>query len=132
MLRSDTTAKGNVGQAAVTLDALKRGYIVSVPSEGASYDLIIDRGSSLDRVQVKYCTPTKGILKIPVDVRATTSTGFYHSGNVDAMAIYDPTTNKTYWIPSDVLHGTVMTIRTEPTKNNQSHGIRWASDFEVW
>lgn len=62
-----TTLKGNIGQTAVMLAALNRGYHVSIPLEGAAYDLVIDRNGKLSRVQVKYTTQKNGVVKAAVN-----------------------------------------------------------------
>jgi hypothetical protein len=50
-----TKHKGDIGEAAVTLDLIAKGYIVSRPlTECAPYDLIADNGKKLVRIQVKY------------------------------------------------------------------------------
>jgi hypothetical protein len=48
--------QGNVGEAKAILHYTERGFIVSKPLfENSPYDLIVDNGESVQRVQVKTC-----------------------------------------------------------------------------
>lgn len=51
---SYTHFSGYVGEQKVASEALKRGYIVSKPVVESRYDLLIDNGKEIKRVQVKY------------------------------------------------------------------------------
>lgn len=99
-MTSPTTHQGNIGQTAVMLDALKRGYHVSVPLEGAAYDLVVDQGTKLIRVQVRSASSIDGKLK----VRLRYST----SACVDVIAMYDLSTSKVYWVPFDKIQSTTQ------------------------
>jgi hypothetical protein len=124
-MTSPTTHKGNIGQAAVALEALKRGYHVSTPFEGAAYDLIIDRAGSLSRVQVKYSKSDGKRLKVRLRD--------YTPHDIDAIAAYDGTTGKVYWLPIDMaISSDTVNLRLTPPENGQETGIIWASTFEVW
>lgn len=104
-MTSPTTHQGNIGQAAVQLDALRRGYHVSIPLEGAAYDLIIDRNGELLRVQVRSTTSCDG--KITARLRDSTS------DKVDVLAVYDLASGTTYWIPFSKIknvHGFVLRL----------------------
>lgn len=130
-MASPTTHKGNVGQAAAVLDALNRGYLVSIPLEGAPYDLIVDTGNRLLRVQVKYSCSSDGSLA----VRFTTVPRYggernrYTSAEVDYIAACDGTTQKVYWIPIEATESDSMTLRLDPPKNGQKKGIFLAENY---
>ena len=48
--------KGNIGEAIMLAEFIKRGIQVSIPfGDNARYDLIIDLNGKLYKVQVKYC-----------------------------------------------------------------------------
>ncbi len=54
MIGQTTYDKGNVSEGIVLSAYLKAGFIVSVPfGTGAPYDLPVDTGSQLCRIQVK-------------------------------------------------------------------------------
>ncbi len=49
-----STAQGDIGEARAIYEFVKRGWIVSKPiNDKAKYDLIVDDGESIKRVQVK-------------------------------------------------------------------------------
>lgn len=52
----ETQRKGDIAKAQAILDFTRMGFDVSVLiTESAHYDLIVDDGEGLHRVQVKYC-----------------------------------------------------------------------------
>jgi hypothetical protein len=136
-MTSPTTLKGNIGQAAVYLQALKKGYGVSVPNEGMPYDLIIDRYNVLSRVQVKYIAPTNGSFTIKFDIASGAPRLYsrYTSENCDAIIAFNPETEDCYWIDSKHFktekHGSLC-LRLTPSKNNQTKNVNWAKDFLEW
>lgn len=51
----NSKSKGNLGEIKVASEFIKWGCTVSFPfGDNARYDLIVDDGDSLKRVQVKY------------------------------------------------------------------------------
>ncbi|HEY7543986.1 MAG TPA: group I intron-associated PD-(D/E)XK endonuclease [Blastocatellia bacterium] len=54
MIRAATTGRGNISESRVLAAFVQAGFIVSLPfGGGAPYDLVIDTGFRLLRVQVK-------------------------------------------------------------------------------
>ena len=48
--------KGNIGEAIILSEFIKRGIPVSIPfGDNARYDLIAEFNNKLNRIQVKYC-----------------------------------------------------------------------------
>lgn len=119
-MTSPTTHQGNIGQTAVMLDALKRGYHVSIPLEGAAYDLIVDRHGELFRVQVRSTTSRNGV----VNARFRYS----NSNTVDIVAVFDFESNKVFWIPLNKVKSTAgISIRLNETRQKTEH---IASNYE--
>lgn len=55
-----TTDRGSLGEARAIYEYVKLGYIVSTPiNDKAKYDLIVDTGTELLKVQVKTTTKKK-------------------------------------------------------------------------
>ncbi len=53
----NTQRKGDIAVSQAIASFTKKGYDVSLPlTESASYDLIVDIGNDLKRVQVRYCS----------------------------------------------------------------------------
>ena len=130
-----TTQKGNIGLSVFRAAALKKRYITSIADEGAIYDIIVDKqDGKLYRVQVKYRNINeKGI----VEVKFSTTLGkgqttIYNTNNIDALVIYEPTTEKILWIPSGYNNGKNFYVRFIPPKINNTKYITMCDLFEEW
>jgi len=132
-----TTDKGDLGVGMVLADLLRKGFKIALPvGENQRYDLIVDTGEALHRVQCKASTPKKGSL--PVKTSATSSwngrtrgTHEYTAADIEVLAAADLTTGTVYYIPANALGDgrREMNLRLEPARNKQTKGIRWASDY---
>jgi hypothetical protein len=123
---------------AVVLALRTLGLIVSEPfGENARYDLVVDDGKSLARVQCKTGRLRAGAVKF-----ATCSCYGHHrnprdarrpySGQVDLFAVYCPETAAVYLIPvEDLPSRSAATLRVDPPRNSQRKRIRFASQYEV-
>ena len=122
---------GNQSEAIVLGAYLKAGFTVSVPfSSGSSYDLLVDTGSIILKIQVKTGWLSQGVLKYKCLRRQPKSETRrpYSEDEVDYLAIYCPANEMLYGIPIKN-HPTLGWLRIEPVKNGQAKLIRWASDF---
>ena len=114
------------------------GYTVSVPfGENSRYDLVVDDGSSLSRVQCKTGRLRDGAVRFK-----TCSVYAHHSnpkvrfrdyrGDVDSFAVYCPENGAVYLIPILELPSRHMaSLRVDAAKNNQERRIRLAAAYEV-
>lgn len=128
-----TKIKGDLGQAMVMADALKRGYKVALPlGEDWRYDLIIEKAGKLLRIQCKYVESTKGVIKVRCETHDGRSYYRYQQSDLDYMAIYDKITDRCYYISCSYLGNRgrgSLSLRTVRTKNGQIKGIYKAEDF---
>ncbi len=124
---------GNHSESIVLSAYLKEGFTVSVPfGSGASYDLLVDTGSNIYKIQVKTGWISRGVLKYKC-LRRQPKTEIrrpYQEGEVDFPAVYCPVNNSLYGIPVKN-HPNAGWLRIEPVKNGQAKRIRRASDY-VW
>jgi hypothetical protein len=113
------------------------GFFVSIPfGDGVPYDLVIDDGDKLYRVE---CKTARLRPDGAIDVWARSNSGRWYkssrprlyAGRVDFLAAYCPETDKVYVIPENLLSRCMIRLRISPTANNQTRKIRWASDFEI-
>jgi PD-(D/E)XK endonuclease len=121
----------------VAADLVRRGYKVAFPyGEDWDFDLILFRSGQLERVQVKY-TESNGTI-ICVRCRSHSLTGgrvrttkHYTSALIDWLAIYDRTTDRCYYVPSEELGSgrSILHLRLRPTRNFQRRGIRFADEY---
>jgi hypothetical protein len=113
------------------------GYDVSLPfGENTRYDLVVDDGRELKRVQCKT-----GRLRHGVVAFRTASSYAHHPnpkprqlhyrGQVDAFAVFCPETQGVYLVPIDALPAVAAYLRVEPTANGQQKLIRRAAEYQI-
>jgi PD-(D/E)XK endonuclease len=129
---------GDRSALAIMLALRETGYALLVPfGENTRYDLVIDDGERLARVQCKT-----GRLRGGAVVFNVCSSYAHHPnprrlrrdyhGEVDYFAVFCPETRQSYLIPIDELRMKRQArLRVEPARNNQRSGIRLATDFEI-
>jgi hypothetical protein len=123
---------------AVMLALQDVGYSVFVPfGENTRYDLVIDDGVGLARVQCKT-----GRLREGTVFFRTCSSYAHHpnpkilkrdyQGEVDFFGVFCPETAGVYLIPIEDIAATHRAgLRVLPTRNRQRKKIRWAADYEI-
>lgn len=132
----NTVRKGDIAELAIATDLVKRGYQVAIPfSSSSDWDLLLIRQTSFERIQVKYAEMMKnGTIPVRTRTHSNTSnqrtTRVYTSTEIDWLAVYCPDTDKCYYLPVDDLGCNELRLRVEPSRNNQSQNVRWASDYE--
>lgn len=128
-----TNDVGNRSESVVLAAYIQAGFAVSVPfGNGCAYDLVVDTGSRLLKVQVKTGWQRQGclIFKGRRRVRDSRRNGMrrYREGEVDYFAVYFPPTASIYVVPFGVI-GVDGFLRLAPALNGQRKLIRWATDF---
>jgi hypothetical protein len=123
---------GNSSEAVVLAAYLAAGFTVSIPfGAGASYDLVVDVGSRLFKIQVKTAwidgscvryksqrrQPGGGLTRRP-----------YREGEIDYFAAYCPANRTIYAVPAE-RHGVEGRLRLAPARNGQAKLVRWAADY---
>lgn len=122
---------GNHSESIILSAYLKEGFTVSIPfGSGARYDLLVDTGSNIYKIQVKTGWIDKGVLKYKSLRRQpqTDKRRLYNDGEADFLAVFCPANERLYGIPVKD-HPTGGWLRVDPVKNGQSKRIRWASDY---
>jgi hypothetical protein len=114
------------------------GFEISVPfGENTRYDLIIDDGKRLARVQCKT-----GRLRSGAVVFRTSSTYGHHPhpkvlkrdylNEIEFFAVFCPETRGVYLIPiDDVDTRSMALLRVEKPRNGQKRRIRLAAHYEI-
>lgn len=138
--RSATTVKGEIACLKTEMRAIDKGFIVSKPYIECRYDRIIDDGKKLHRVQIKYAGNKRGgtsnvkLYKYSKNgnKKGQDKPSTYSKDEIDAVLVYIEEINKVCWFPSDVFDGKKeLNIRTSPSKNGQTKGCLFASDY-IW
>ena len=131
----DTKTIGEPSELIVALELARAGYIVAKPfGENCRYDLVIDDGAKLFRVQVKT-----GRLRNGAIVFNTYSTHGHRKGGVcrpysnqiDFFGVYCPALGNSYLIPIAQTKPYSGTIRVHATKNQQYSHVRWAHPYLI-
>jgi PD-(D/E)XK endonuclease len=92
-IMSETTWKGAIAEAAITAVAVELGFVVLRPLvEGRRYDLVIDTGPRLLRVQCKWA-PRKGdVIVVHTSTRRLTPHGYvvttYAADEIEGIGAY--------------------------------------------
>jgi Holliday junction resolvase-like predicted endonuclease len=130
-------AKGDLAELMVAADLLRRGYKVALPyGEDWDYDLILRRGETLERVQVKYTKSNGNVIVVQCYSQSLTNGKVraikrYTSRTIDWLAVYDRTTDCCYYVPSAELGDgrSMLSLRVAPALNNQQRRIRPAAKY---
>jgi hypothetical protein len=132
---NDTRHKGEIAELKVQLRATEKGYICSKPCmNGCRYDLIIDDGQKLHRVQVKYGG-------VSTNNSATSRVKLYSSGRngknrtykedeIDAVVAYLPDVDKIVWLPRNIFE-TRNNIHIRTRLGRQGKNVMYLDDY-VW
>ena len=128
---------GDISEAFCTAAFLSKGFTVLKPyGDNNRYDIVIDRGSGFERIQVKTAkySDTEKCLKISM-----CSSTFHrnkkhksYAGEVEFIAAWSEHTKKVYMIPlSEVDNARETRLRLHPAKNKQKKNVRMAVDYEI-
>ena len=134
---NEQTQKGIIAQLKAELRANELGYIVSKPTtDSCRYDMIIDDGCTLKRIQVKYCAHSaeESEGSVAVNLRKYYLNGkqrpFYSRNEIDAIVVYVAPIDKLCYLPIEVVDGKqTVTLRYEKPKNNQKAKVIECSDY---
>jgi hypothetical protein len=132
-MASPTNAIGNRATARI-VDALL-GHVSSVFTpfgDGAAIDLIIITNSGrLMSVQCKSGRIRRGVVSFNTSTQNLRGKRIGYRGRVDLLAIYCPDNGLIYLMPMGDAPQVGGSLRLLPPRNNQSVGVRWASDYEL-
>ena len=125
--------KGDETEIKIASRLIEAGYSVSVPfGDNDKYDLVVDDGATLRRVQCKTAWQNK-----PRTIRfntysQTTKNGEYHEQTyreeIDAICVRYPETDQLYWISVNEATTQKMELRFDAAIDHPS--INWAADYE--
>jgi PD-(D/E)XK nuclease superfamily protein len=132
---SATTQKGAIAEAAIALEATRLGFVVSRPmTEGRRYDLIVDTGPRLLRVQCKWGRRQGNVVVVKLSTQRLTPAGYvqttYQADEIDGIAVYCQEVEECYFLPiSRVAGQRGLHLRLVPAVNHQELAINWAADY---
>lgn len=122
----NTKDKGNIGEAIVLAEFVKRQIQVSIPfGDNARYDLIADFNGKLNKIQIKYCSRVSEnnsfVCQCSSSTNHTTNKHLStYENDVDYIAFYLTSINQVLLVPIEVIKDKKsITFRTELPKNGQ-------------
>ena len=126
---------GDISELKVATRLMELGHTVSMPVGNTSrYDLLLDNGNSILRIQVKTARWHSDKDCIAFDVKSynvNTKVNKDYHGDVDYFGVYFPDNDKCYFIPINICGISTKTLRINSTKNGQKYGVHFAEDFEM-
>jgi hypothetical protein len=130
-----TNQKGFIAETAILHECAVLCVPVARPLDDQRYDLVLDLGQKLLRVQCKWAARVGNVVSIRTRTCRRAREGLIHRTyrpeEIDAIAAYCPDTGRCYLLPHELsVDRAMVQLRLEPTKNNQAAGIRWARDYE--
>ena len=134
MLTSDQ--KGAVAETAIVHAATKLGISVYTPvAEGGRYDMILELGERLVRVQCKWAPRQGDVIVVRCYSSRRNRDGLlrrrYSVDEIDAFAAYCADLDCCYFLPLELFgERSAIQLRLAPARNNQKAGLNWAKDFE--
>lgn len=130
--------KGAIADARFTAAAIGLGYFVLRPTpEGRRYDLVLDTGPQLLRVQCKWARRKGQVIVVNARTcRHTPTEGYvrtiYTSAEIDALGVYCPDLDECFLVPIETFEGQgFLYLRLAPTLNNQRVGCRMANQYRL-
>ena len=133
---SESTRKGAIAEAAIALAATELGFVVLRPlTEGRRYDLVIDIGPRLLRVQCKWARRQGNVVVVKTSTQRLTPAGYvqttYQPDEIDGIAAYCEGLKRCFYLPIEMAAGRrVFHLRLAPAANNQELAINWAAQHE--
>lgn len=128
--------KGQIAVSKAQVRAIELGYAPAIPVMDCRYDLVLDDGDKLWRVQVKssnrIVSHSKGSIAVNLsyETRKRRTVLTYKRSEVDALVVYLPIIDRLCWFPPEVfVNKTALTVRIDPPLNGQSAGIIMASKY---
>ena len=130
-----TNQKGLLAETAITREAVRLGIGVAIPLGDERYDLILDLGHALLRVQCKWAARNGDVILVRCRRCRRGREGLIHrgylQGEIDAIAAYCAELDECYLLPLELsVNRAAVQLRLTPARNNQRTGIHWAKDFE--
>ena len=128
---------GDRSTLAIMAALRERGYLILVPfGENSRYDIVIDDGRRLARVQCKTGRLRNGAVRFSArSVSAhhrRPSTVRDYLGQIDFWGVYCPETSGVHLIPIDEAPlRAAGSPRVDPPRNNQQRFIRLAAQYEI-
>jgi hypothetical protein len=127
MIEMTSAQKGELAMLKAMTRAVELGWIASRPTRDCRYDLILDDGVALHRVQVKYCargsSSASGVANLDL-TKGGKRSRTYLDNEIDAIVVYVAPADRLVWLGKERFHNRRhVQIRYESPRNGQTQGI---------
>jgi hypothetical protein len=129
--------KGAIAEAQIAAEAIALGLDVYRPvSEGGRYDLIIDTGRRLLRVQCKWGALQGSVIVVRMRTSRLTPRGYvrttYDASQIEGIAVFCAAVSRSFWLPIGEFAGqSLLHLRLRPARNGQQSGLKWADAYPL-
>lgn len=131
--RFSTAQKGELALLRVLHRSLEKGWIASRPTRDCRYDLVLDDGERLYRVQVKYAGRRDWYCEGAVSLDFTKGgmrNRTYLDHEIDAVLAYVAPVETVVWLRPEHFHRRrVIHLRYAPTRSGQKIGCVLVEDL---
>ena len=133
-----SSQKGEIAKLKVEQRAHEKGWIPSRTVDHARYDLVLDDGERLYRVQVKYTDSRNARADGSVSINlkkekynGTTNYRVYSQKEIDVLLVYVQKADCLCWLgPEHFNNKTSLFLRYRPSKNGQTKRTKMIQDFK--
>jgi hypothetical protein len=129
----NTSDVGDIAESRILHEAKSLGFGVLTPfGDNLPYDMVIDTGEDLIKVQVKSGRITKGGVRFNtsrISQRVSNEETPYSEDEVDGFAVYCDEIDSCYWVPIEEANTSNMKLRVEET-NHDHPAINWAESYK--
>lgn len=129
--RPNPKAIGEISEAIVLARLIELGYAVSIPfGNNQRYDMIVDDGGIMVRVQVKTGRLYRGSIVFPTcSTNGFTGERRNYLGEADDFIVYCPQTDEVYRVPVAECGPTkTAMLRVDPPASEKQRRLRWAHE----
>lgn len=126
-------AVGETSEAVILAALIKRGWSVSIPfGNNQRYDMIVDSGGRLSRVQCKTGRVANGcVVFSPNSTNGFTGKRTGYTDQVETFLVYCPEIDKIYAVPVNRVTEASGSLRIAPCESGKAKpNTKWATEFE--
>ncbi len=129
---ANTSTVGTRTEGIVLAALIRAGLTVLLPfGDGHRYDLAVDDGGKLVRVQCKTAVYRQGCVVFKATSQRRDGTEYGYTGDADVFGVYCPDRDAVYLVPVGDVTSLRVRLRVEHPRNNRVSDVRYASDYEL-
>lgn len=126
----NTTQRGDRCEVAVLTKCIELGYTVLVPLGTKRYDLAVDTGKRIIRLQCKAGSIREGCIHFHTRSYSGSVQDERYHGEADMFAVYCHETGDVYFMPVEEAGDWGQSLRLDPPDKNRSN-IKYAADYRA-